>query len=168
MNMLCPHCREAQPPEWAQRCAHCGLIMMSDRLWTQLSQGSLHEDLQELDRLQAQAATLSPLDWPDIQPRLARLAPWEELGPLLDLSPEGQAQSFAPLKAAYTDYRRQWLIHRLILLLLLQVPLLALWLSEAWLLPALLSLPVLGWAWLGLWQYRRQVAARRPLAAEAG
>ena len=164
MNLNCPHCGKTQPSLQAQRCAACGLTMISDRAWNQLS-GTLPADLTALEAFLARPEALSPLDWPRIQPHLSRLAPWDELEHLLDPGPATLTRQLAPLRHAYTHYRRQWLIHRLIFFFLLQAPLLGLWLGSGLMLPFLLSLPVLGWAWLGLWHYRRQVRAQRPLLA---
>lgn len=141
--------------------------MLSDRVWTQWGH-SLRADWEALIAALAHPERVAPRDWPAIQPRLARLAPWDELNHLLQPSPATLAQQLRPLRAAYTHYRRQWLIHRLIFLFLCQGPLLALWLSHDLLLPGLLALPVLGWGWLGLWQYRQAVRGQRPLAAPDG
>jgi hypothetical protein len=154
----CPHCYEENPALAEQRCAHCGLSMFSDQeqqvrwqriqpLLAAISQAS-----------QALPTSESPLkSYAAIQPMLSELQPYVADRSWLEGFFEQMETQLRPYQRAFHKARQQLWVHLLILLILSLVPALALLMgAEGWL-ALLLCLPVLGWAYLGVWRYAQQL-----------
>lgn len=150
----CPHCFGPNEAFGSARCQHCSLTMLSDA-----------EQHHRIKTAQPAAAYLTGvfssaqsdnINFLEIQPQLDAIAPLTTLQPEWAAWLEPVQQRMAVWKGAESAYRRQWRSHLLILGLLILAPILVGWMSADWTLVGLLCLPVAGWAWIGLFEFRRK------------
>lgn len=150
----CPHCLGPNEAFGPARCRHCSLTMLSDAQ-------QAHRLHKAQPAAEALAQTFSPnqtekINWPGIQPFVQAITPLTTLQPewaewLLPVQ-----QQLAAWEGAEAAFRRQWRSHLLILGILILAPILVGWMSADWTLVGLLSLPIAGWAWIGLVEFRRK------------
>ncbi|MEO1448283.1 MAG: hypothetical protein AAFV07_02080 [Bacteroidota bacterium] len=152
----CPHCGTPQVMPLAQRCQSCGLNMMSDR-----SFAAWEQQLQPAwEQLQKAAGTDTPadVDWAEIQPAIATLTPWVEEFPGLKTGLEVIQPALQSWLAA-RQRKQRLLLHGFLWVVLALVPLFAALFGAPVSMVLLLCLPVLGWAWLGIWPLWKQRGA---------
>lgn len=153
--LLCPHCETDNPAFGAQRCVQCRLNMRSDAEQAVLQEGirPVVEGIEELLEKWAVDTTQEPdeahlMPWMDQAHTYAQQYPF--LKPWL-------ASVKARLSPWYTRNRRRQLLRLnvLILFALAIAPVLAwVWAGSGQLI-LLLSLPVVGWGYLGVFRFLR-------------
>lgn len=153
-DWICPHCFGANEAFGPARCQHCSLTMLSDA-------EQHHRITIARPAVEQLTSVFSPAqsgknNFQEIQPQVDAITLLTTLQPEWAkwLSPVGK--QMAEWKDVETAYRRQWRSHLLILGLLILVPILVGWMSADWMLVGLLSLPIAGWAWIGLFEFRRK------------
>ncbi len=96
------------------------------------------------------------INFQEIQPQVDAIALLTTLQPEWAKWLEPVRKQMSEWRGAESAYRRQWRSHLLILGLLILAPILVGWMSADWMLVGLLSLPIAGWAWIGLIEFRRK------------
>lgn len=141
-DLACPHCgRQTSARE--QRCAHCGLTMISDRAFWHLEQ----KVLPLAERIHAQAQHDPGAAVPLLAELKEQLDAWPELEPWYHQI----AQVVPPEAQARYHLRRKVLrINWGILAFFALVAVLGGLYTGDWWLALLLALPVGGWYWLGI------------------
>lgn len=145
----CPHCLGPNEAFGPARCQHCGLHMLSEQEH-QIRIGRSHPAAEQIQKMD------SSISLKDIQPLLKDLSLLERLQPewVEWLKPVRlQVKRREEKEAAF---QRQWRLHLLVLGLLILAPILARLVSADGMLVGLLCLPIAGWAWIGLFEFRRQ------------
>lgn len=138
----------------AQRCQSCQLNMMSDRSFATWQQ-HLQPAWAQLQAAIAQETPPQSREWAGIQPAIETLTPWKEEFPGLEKGLEAiQPRLQAWLKERHL--RQRLLLHGFLWIILALVPIFAAWFGAPLEMILLLSLPVIGWAWLGLWPLWKQ------------
>ena len=145
LSFICPHCYTEQKAPVQQRCQACSLNMMSDQAfgsWQKVVQPKADE-ITELFAARKFGA---------IQPILAELAPYDPYFSTLKNWREACQQELpAPSRMS-----PQLIINGLIWLVLILAPVFALMSGADLIMVLLLSLPVAGWAYLGIWPLLRK------------
>lgn len=143
----CPHCGR-DTDATVQRCAHCGLTMLSDRSYAHLTRTVLPlvEQIEsQLDQNSAQAL-----------PRLRQLDEATDAWPELRAWYERKAAEIPPELHAQAALRRRVLrLNWTILAFFVVVAVIGGFYTGDWLLAVMLSLPVAGWYWLGIHRLRQ-------------
>jgi hypothetical protein len=157
LTQTCPHCYGPNPAFAQQRCQHCGLVRMSDAEWSR--QQALESRLQAIvGAVEEVAAAQNPLPlFARIQPMLEELTPLRSKEAWLEAYLNQVEQRLNPYERAFHKARIQLRIHLLILLILLLAPIMALLMGAVWWLSSLLTLPVLGWGYLGIWKFAKSI-----------
>lgn len=153
-DWTCPHCLGPNEAFGPARCQHCSLTMLSDAEQhhrTEIARPAA-------DQLAAVFSTEQSdhINFQGIQPQVEAIAPLTTLQPEWAKWLEPVRKQMAEWRGAESAYRRQWRSHLLILGLLILAPILVGWMSADWMLVGLLSLPIAGWAWIGLIEFRRK------------
>ncbi|MEM7656573.1 MAG: hypothetical protein AAF399_10625 [Bacteroidota bacterium] len=157
LQQNCPHCYEPNPVFKQQRCQHCGLPRMSDAEWKQLL--SMKPRLSELGTAVEQLRDAEhPLPaYARLQPMLVHLAPLRSQEPWLATHLDEIEEGLILYEQAFEKARMQLKIHLFILFILLLVPVMSVLMGAVWWLSTLLTLPVIGWAYLGVWKFAKSV-----------
>lgn len=150
-DWICPHCLGPNEAFGPARCQHCHLHMLSEQeqvmreqrarpaaLYLQLHEGLLQEPSEKIQPLLQDLSLLERLQpaWSEwLQPVKAELAQRQNLE---------------------ASFRQQWRLHLLVLGLLILAPLLAILANSDRVLIGLLCLPIVGWTWIGLIEFRRR------------
>lgn len=152
LNYVCPHCEQVHQTLSSQRCSSCSLLMLSDQdfqSWQNLV-------LPKLDSLEASFPLSGDKNLKEIQRLLDELAPWAETFPHIKGYLQVCREKLLPAQVQQKRMSQQLGINIFILLILILVPILAILSGADNMMAALLSLPVPGWAWLGIFSYLRR------------
>lgn len=150
----CPLCFGPNDAFGSARCQHCSLTMLSDA-----------EQQHRIKTAQPAALYLTEIfsstqseniNFREIQPQIDVIAPLTTLQPEWATWLEPARRQMTEWRSAEAAYRQQWKSHLLILGVLILAPILVGWMSADWTLVGLLSLPIAGWAWIGLFEFRRK------------
>lgn len=155
-GISCPHCYEENPLFGTQRCNACHLNMFSDqefRLHQQILQPNLMRLDEDLHGLAESPQSLAYLR--SIQPLIGELIPLSEQREWLANYLEKVEAFLSPYQQALDRYKKQFAIHLLFFFVLLMAPAMAFLLGADGMISGLLFLPVLGWGYLGIWQYTK-------------
>lgn len=152
LSVQCPLCREENKAIDAQRCSHCGMLMMSNKDYAQM----MNEVAPLIDEInQHLSPTPSAQRWRSVQPLLAHLEPYHDSFPFIkDLIKFVYEQTVKD--RAYIKFQQMYRLNIFILFILILMPLgakLAGAGPEIW---GLLILPVFGWIWLGVILFRKK------------
>ena len=155
-HFSCPHCYEKNPAFGEQKCISCGVRMFSDK-----------EQQVRTTYLYPKAELLQKKMW-ELESHPRSLGLFKEIQPILfdlaRLSQQfdwlqgyvGKVEEFLlPYQQALDRFKRQLLVHLFVFFILLLAPILAFWLGADPMMSSLLFLPVIGWGYLGLWQYTK-------------
>lgn len=153
-DWICPHCFESNEAFGPARCQHCSLTMLSDAE-QQHRMENARPAAEQLTSIFS-AAQSGKINFQEIQPQIDAIAPLITLQPEWARWLEPAGKQMAEWEGVELAYRRQWRSHLLILGLLILAPILVGWISADWMLVGLLSLPIAGWAWIGLFEFRRK------------
>jgi hypothetical protein len=141
-DLACPHCgRETSAQK--QRCAHCGLTMISDQAFRHLEQTGLPlaAQIQVQAQQDASRAVTMLAELKELTDRWPELSPWyEQMASLVP--PEAHAQYQLRRQVLFTNWA--------ILAFFALVAILGGVYTGDWMLALLLALPVAGWYWLGI------------------
>lgn len=146
---ICPHCLGPNEAFGPARCQHCGLHMLSE----QEHQIRIKRAKPAADKIQKMNSDFSLLD---IQPLLSDLSLLERLQPEWAEWLEPVRTQVKRREEQEAAFQRQWRLHLMVLGLLILAPILARLVSADGMLVGLLCLPIAGWAWIGLFEFRRQ------------
>lgn len=152
----CPHCYVENPFIGPQRCVSCGLSMHSDqdqRIRNEWFPEKYEPLLAHLTILAAHPQSLKQLR--DIQPILSELTPLAQRYTWLKTYLDQVEVFLQPFQKALDRYKKQLLVHLFLFVILFLAPALALLLGANVTVTSLLFLPVIGWGYLGLWQYTK-------------
>ena len=116
-------------------------------------QPEIEKLLQQLDYLETNPQAL--VLFREIQPILDGLTPLSKRHNWLETYLEQVETFLEPYRQSLDGFKRQLLIHLLVFGVLLMAPIMALLLGADMSLSSLLFLPVIGWGYLGIWQYSK-------------
>ncbi|MEO0469762.1 MAG: hypothetical protein AAF206_09090 [Bacteroidota bacterium] len=145
LGFSCPHCYTEQQRPLQQRCQVCSLNMMSDQAFGSW-QKVIAPRAQEIEQL------FAAKKYRAIQPLLTELAPYDPHFSSLQKWREACQQELP----APTRFSPQLIINCLIWLVLIMAPVFALMSGADLMMTGFLTLPVLGWAYLGIWPLVRK------------
>ncbi len=150
----CPHCFGPNEAFGSERCQHCSLTMLSNAEQhhrIEIAQPAVQHLIEVFSSDQS-----DKINFQEIQPQIDAITPLITLQPEWATWLEPARRQMAEWRGAEAAYRRQWNSHLFILGVLILAPILVGWMSADWTLVGLLSLPIAGWAWIGLFEFRRK------------